>query len=221
VLHALTASGGLPGVDAYNEVWVLRKSLLGSNDGEVVKAKIDAGQEAPGDIVRALPAHLQAIRIPLKLCCGEAVPFGPEDVVLQDGDILYIEPRREEYFYTGGLLPGGQIPIPRDEDLDVLEAIALASGSVGGIAGASAAAVYRAGAGPGNVIPPTRVLLLRKLPNGQQLPIRINLSHAMRDPQERIRIMPGDFIMLYYAPGEMASNVLLNFFNFNFIYSKG
>ncbi len=28
VLHALAASGGLPGVEAYNEVWVLRKSTL-------------------------------------------------------------------------------------------------------------------------------------------------------------------------------------------------
>jgi protein involved in polysaccharide export with SLBB domain len=220
VLHALTVSGGLPGVDAYNEVWILRKSTLTSDDGESIRAKLENGQESAEEIVRSLPCHLQAIRIPLKLCCGEAVPFGPEDVVLHDGDVLYIEPRRQEYFYTGGLLPGGQVPIPRDEDLDVLEAIALANGSIGGIAGTSAAAVLRAGAGPGNIIPPTRVLVLRKLPNGQQLPIRVNLSHAMRDPLERIRIMPGDFLMMYYTPGEMAGNTVLNFFNFNFIFSQ-
>jgi hypothetical protein len=219
VLHALTASGGLPGVDATNEVWILRKTMLAPADMEVARAKVEAGIESPEEIVRCVPAHLQAIRIPLKLCCGEPVPFSPEDVVLYDGDILYIEPRRQEYFYTGGLMPGGQIPMPRDEDLDVMEAIALSSGSIGGIAGTSAAAVLRAGAGVGNIIPPTRVLILRKLPNGQQLPIRVNLTQAMHNPQERIRIMPGDFLMMYYTPGEQAANGLLNFFNFNILIS--
>ncbi len=41
----------------------------------------------------------------------------------------------------------------------------------------------------------------------------------MQDPSERIRIMPGDFIMMYYTPAETATNVMLNFFNFNIIYS--
>ena len=217
VLHALTISGGLPGVDAMNEIWVLRKTTLQANDFETVRARVDSGQESAAEIVRSIPAHLQAIRIPLKLCCGEAVPFASEDIVLHDGDVLYIEPRRQEYFYTGGLLPGGQIPIPRDEDLDVIEAAALANGSIGGLAGTGAAAVLRAGAGVGNIIPPTRVLILRKLPNCQQLPIRVNLTQAMRNPQERIRIMPGDFIMMYYTPGEQLSNAALNFFNINLL----
>ncbi len=191
--------------------------MLTPSDSENLQASVAQGEKSPEEIIKSIPSHLQAIRIPLKLCCGEPVPFGPQDVVLEDGDVLYIEPRRQEYFYVGGLLPGGQVPIPRDEDLDILEAIALANGSIGGIAGTSAAAVLRAGAGVGNVVPPTRVLLLRKLPNGGQLPIRVNLSHAMRDPSERIRIMPGDFIMMYYTPGEQLANGVLNFFNFNFL----
>lgn len=217
VLHALTASGGLPGVDANNEVWILRKTILQPGDAEQVKEKVDEGKESAEEIVKSLPAHLQATRIPLKLCCGEPVPFSPQDVVLNDGDILYIEPRRQEYFYTGGLIPGGQIPLPRDEDLDILEAVALANAAVGGVSGSSNAAVLRAGAGVGNVIPPTRILILRKLPNGGQLPIRVNLSHAMRDPSERIRVMPGDFVMMYYTPGEQIANGTLNFFNFNIL----
>ncbi len=217
VLHALTASGGLPGVDANNEVWILRKTVLQPGDAETVQAKVAEGKETAEEIIKSVPAHLQATRIPLKLCCGEPVPFSPQDVVLNDGDILYIEPRRQEYFYTGGLMQGGQIPLPRDEDLDILEAIALANGAVGGVSGSSNAAVLRAGAGVGNIIPPTRVLILRKLPNGGQLPIRVNLSHAMRDPAERIRIMPGDFVMMYYTPFEQVANGTLNFFNFNIL----
>lgn len=215
VLHALVISGGLPGVDANNEVWILRKSTLGENDAAQIKNLVDNGED-PQKAVSQLPAHLEAIRIPLKLCPNQPIPFAPEDVVLQEGDIVYIEPRRNEYFYTGGLLPGGQIPMPRDEDLDILEAISLAQGSVGGVGGTGAAAVLRAGAGIGKVIPPTRVLVLRKLPNGDQLPIRIDLAKAMQDPTERINIMAGDYIMMYYKPGQEITNSALNFFNFGF-----
>lgn len=214
VLHALASSGGLPGVDAYNEVWVLRKSTLEPHAVVNIKSKIDGGEE-PEQVICQLPAHLEAIRLPLKLCPDQPIPFTPEDVLLQDGDVVYIQPRRDEYFYTGGLLSGGQIPMPRDEDLDVLEAVSMASGSIGGLGGTSSVAVLRAGAGVGNIIPPTRVLILRKLPNGEQLPIRVDLAKAMVDPSERIKIHAGDFIMLYYKPSEMTGNAVLNFFNFN------
>ncbi len=48
-----------------------------------------------------------------------------DDVRLKDGDIVYIESRETEVFYTGGLLQGGEFPLPRDYDLDVLGAMAL------------------------------------------------------------------------------------------------
>jgi hypothetical protein len=214
VLHALAASGGLPGVDAYNEIWILRSSRMDEELREELEEAI-AGGANPSEAIRNSRTHVTATRLPLKLCSGETMEFGPEDVELHAGDIVYIEPRQDEYFYTGGLLPGGQIPLPRDEDLDILEAIALATGSVGGLGGTSSVAVLRAGAGLGNIIPPTRVLVLRKLPNGQQLPIRVDLTLAMRDPKERIKVMAGDYVMMYYKPGETAANSLLNFFNLN------
>lgn len=219
ILHALAATGGLPGVDAYNEIWVLRREQLTDIDQQMIQDAVKNGL-SPYQVLQQVPTHVHALRIPLKGCSGEPLCFTPEDVCLETGDILYVEPRRDEYFYTGGLLPGGQIPMPRDEDLDIIEAIALAQGSVGGLGGTSSVAVLRAGAGPGNVIPPTRVLVLRKLPNGQQLPIRVDLSLAMKDHKERIRVMAGDYIMMYYKPGEMTANAVLNFFNFNWILSR-
>jgi hypothetical protein len=57
--------------------------------------------------------------------------------------------------------------------------------------------------------------VLRKLPNGQQIPIRVDLAVAMKDPKERIKIMAGDYIMMYYKPGENFTNAALNFFNLN------
>jgi hypothetical protein len=214
VLHALTATGGLPGLDCVNQVWVLRTKRLGDQSFEDTQAQIEAGGD-PRKILDELCGRTLAVRIPLRTCAHEPLPFGREDILLHDGDIVYLEPRIAEVYYTGGLLPGGQIPLPRDHDIDVVEAIAIAQGSVGGPGGVSGASVFRAGAGPGNVIPPTRVLILRKLPNGEQLPIRVDLTKAMRDSKERITIQPEDMVMLHYKPTEIATNVLLNFFNWN------
>jgi protein involved in polysaccharide export with SLBB domain len=214
VLHAMAASGGLPGVDAYNEIWVLRRSAISDIDHSNFEKEIENGVEVDA-AVRQLATHVEATRIPLKLCTSEAINFTTEQISLNSGDIVYIEPRKDEYYYTGGLLPGGQLPLPRDEDLDIIEAIAQATGSVGGLGGTSSVAVLRAGAGIGQIIPPTRVLVLRKLPNGQQIPIRVDLAVAMKDPKERIKIMAGDYIMMYYKPGENFTNAALNFFNLN------
>ncbi|MFK7736411.1 MAG: polysaccharide biosynthesis/export family protein [Pirellulaceae bacterium] len=215
LLHALAISGGLPGVDAYNEVWILRRQQLQEGDSVQIRGLVEEGY-SPSDAIVKVATHVDAIRIPLKLCPDEPIPFTDEDVRLHDGDVVYIEPRRDEYFYTGGLLGGRQIPMPRDEDLDVLEALALAEGSVGGLGGTSSVSVLRAGAGLGNIIPPTRVVVIRKLPNGQQLQIRVDLNEAKKNPQERLRIMAGDFVMMYYKPGEMLGNAALNFFNVNY-----
>lgn len=216
VLHALAASGGLPGMDAFNDVWILRAGGPSGDMIDGVRQRVEQGA-SPEMVVQDLQANCTAIRIPLWVAPNQPLPFRPEDIVLQPGDVVYLEPRDEDFFYTGGLLPGGRIPLPRDQDLDVVEAIAYANGAVGGPSGGGVA-VFRSGAGPGNIVPPTRVLILRKLASGEQLPIRVDLTKATRDPKQRILIQPGDVVMLHYKPGELMGNVAMNFFNFNVIY---
>jgi len=215
LLHLLAATGGLPGIETYSHVWILK-----STSPEAVadaQARVGGGEDA-GQVFRALNAQRTAIRIPLRIKPGEQLPFGPQDVILHTGDVIYLEPRETDYFYTGGLLPGAEIPLPRDRDIDVMEAVAIANGSLGGLGGASAA-VFRAGAGPGNIIPPSRAVVVRKLPSGQQIMIRVDLSRARFDPTERVIIQPGDFVMMHYKPAEIASNVALNFFQFTYLVS--
>ena len=65
------------------------------------------------------------MRIPLRLPPGQTPTFKPEDIILESGDIVMIESREREVFYTGGLLGGGEYPLPRDYDLDVLGALAI------------------------------------------------------------------------------------------------
>ena len=105
--------------------------------------------------------------------------------------------------------------MPRDEDIDVIEAIALANGSTGGPLGQSGDALSQGT--PGHMVRPTRVIILREMPDGRQLPIRVDLARAMTDQKERILIQPNDVVMLQFKPQQAVFNGLLNFVNFTWI----
>lgn len=191
VLHALNATGGPPGLDARNEIIILR------------------GQYDPSD-----PAT-QATRIPLRIYPDQQLVIPEESIVLHDGDIIRIEARETEVYYTAGLVGGGQYPLPRDYDLDVIEALAqvrapLINGSFN--QNAFVGAAVQAGIGFPN---PSLCVVLRQLPNRQQLPIRVDLNRAFRDPRERILIQPGDVIVLQERPGEAIARYLTTTIRFN------
>lgn len=211
VLHALLATGGLPGVDAYSDVWIMH----GSPDDFPLASQLVEGGDRPAKIIERYSKTRHFVRIPLRAVPGEPLPFNPEDVILHDGDIVYVETRQTEFFYTGGLLPGGQIPLPRDYDIDVLGAISLANGAVAGPHGYNGANQLQFRSGPGNIIPPSRVIIVRTLPDGDQIKIRVDINVAVNNPKERIRILPGDVVMLNYKPHEVVGNTLLNLVNFN------
>lgn len=210
VLHALSESGGLPGVMAKNELIVLRGSFDEAQDLAPLLDDIDnyiqvsdASSKAPKNV----------IRIPLRSRPGEPVQkLRQEDIILGNGDIVYIQSRDAEVFYTGGLLEGGQFPIPRDYDLDVLGAMAMAGGSIAAAAGG--VGKNGIGAGVGSIFPPTRLLVLRVV-NGRQSVIEVDLKQAMRDPCQRILIEPNDFIVLEYRPTEVVMNTILSVFQVN------
>lgn len=220
VLHALTSTGGMPALDACNEVWILRQEQVGVNTMQQVWDHANQGSD-PTACMQCIQPSATAKRIPLWTYECEAPNFCADDVVLRDGDVLYLKSRDDEYFYTGGLLPGAAIPLPRDRDIDIVEAIAIANGSMGGPGGTSGVSVFRSGAGLGNIIPPTRAMVVRKLPGNQQIAIRVNLDEVVRKGKQRVIIQPGDFVMLNYKPGEVAENALLNVFNLNVILSPG
>lgn len=146
----------------------------------------------------------EVIRIPIRLSPGEAPDFSEADVILRDGDIIFIESRETEVFYTGGLLGGGQYMLPRDYDIDVIEAIAIATGRSTSTSGAGFG--NRIG-GPASLnrdisVGASDCVILRKAGDGHLIPIKVNLNKADRDPKYRVRILPGDYIVLQYKPHE-------------------
>jgi protein involved in polysaccharide export with SLBB domain len=210
VLHALATSGGLPGLDVFSEVWIFRNRQSESVDPALFQQQLSEAGSAQKLAERWTQGERQVVRIPLRVDPEEPLPFTQDDILLEDGDVVYLPPREIENFYTGGQLPGGKVPLPRDQDTDVLEAIALVNGTTGGPA--TNASIFRTG--PGNLYPPTQGLIVRKLPNGQQLRIRVDLNRALHDPSERILIQPEDQFLLFYKPSEFYANLLLNYVGF-------
>jgi hypothetical protein len=154
---------------------------------------------APYDLGNSL-AGRHIIRIPVRLGPGEQTDITESDIILHDGDIVFIEARDTEVFYTGGLLGGGQYSLPRDYDLDVLGAIAIAQGrSAGGGSPATQSVGGQSALNNDVSISASRMIILRPLADGTQLPIMVDLYAALRDPAERIIIQPGDYLLLQYT----------------------
>jgi len=264
VLHALALTGGLPGLDAVNEVVIQRGYFQDELDTEFVspdtlpkviihevyalpsEAPVSApradnaasealarelqGLPSDGNPRKAVPAWKadgrgqaaqisrggQTVRIPLRLRPGQVPSVRPEDIVLHTGDILYIESREAEYFYTGGLLPPGQFTVPRDYDLDVVQAIALVGGPLvsGGV---NPINLTGTSLSSGIGFPsPSLVSVLRRTPDGRQVVIHVDLNQALRDPRERVLIQPRDLILLQEKPSEALARYFTNVFRFNF-----
>ena len=141
------------------------------------------------------------IKIPVRLAPGEVPHITDEMITLHDGDIVFIENRLTEVFYTGGLLGGGQYTLPRDYDLRVLEAVSIAEGrsqgsgqirAVGGVSALNKDVSNSA----------SRLAILRMLPNGKRITIEVDLHKAMRYQEENIIVQPGDMLILEYTMPE-------------------
>lgn len=222
VLHALMETGGLPGLNAKNEVRILRANRADQRKrDEFIKqfyaTFYNANQTNPCVCPPPLPDDPSIVRIPMRLPPGVTPSFRPEDIVLQEGDIVYIESRDQEVFYTGGLLPGGEWKIPRDYDLDVLGAMAIAGrgiASAGGQQGGGGGFGGGLAQGIGGV-PPGNLYILRKTPCNGQVTIHVDLARAINNPQERPLVQPGDILILQYKCEEELLNFGLgSFFTF-------
>lgn len=224
VLNALIESGGLPGVNAKNEVKVLRASRADQRRRDEFVQQFYQQYYCnpdPCGCPPPLPEDPAILKIPMRLPPGVIPSLRSEDVILEDGDIVYIESREAEVFYTGGLLPGGEFKIPRDYDLDVVAAMALTGGGIsspqqGGGGGGGVGGLGRLFGG----VPPGMLYVLRKTPCNGQITIEIDLAKANVDPRERILVQPGDILILRYKPSEEILNFGLGtFFTFGIQYA--
>ncbi len=159
----------------------------------------------------------QLIRIPLRLRPEEAPPFKPEDVVLQTGDIVFIEARDTEVYYTGGLLFARQFVLPRDYDLRAVDAVALAGGPLinGGVTQNNlSGSIIASGLGSPS---PSQLSVIRKTKCQGEVVIKVDLNRALRDQRENILIQAGDVLILQETPGEAITRYVTTVFRFNVV----
>jgi hypothetical protein len=218
VLHALAKTGGLPGSDAQNEIIIDRGFLRGVHHDHDVREELACvpPDYKPG---AATTSHGGVTRIPLRLRPGEKPPFRPEDILLHSGNIVFIESRRTDVYYTAGLLPPGEHILPRDSDLDVIDAVIRVHGPLvsGGIGASNLSGAIVAG-GVGNPSP-SLLTVLRKTPEGGRIPIRVSLNQALQDPRDRILVQPGDELILQETPQEAIARFFTSQFGFSSLFT--
>lgn len=224
LLHALSATGGLPGLDAQNEILIFRGTSIDGALRDKLLADLNTGRDPCTDL-QELPDDENIVRIPIRFFPDELPVFKEEDIILQTGDIVYIPSRDRELYYLGGALRGGAQQLPRDYDLDILQAIAVSGGSIapGGVGlgqGQGGGGGGAFGGGSRTVgIPPSRAIILRKLPGRRQIAIRVNLCTALQNPAERILIQPEDTIIVQYTIFEELGNLAISMIQFNFLFN--
>ena len=139
-------------------------------------------------------------------------------------DIVFIEARDTEVFYTGGLLPSGEYPLPRDYDLDVVEAVVQIGGPLvnGGINANNLSGGLIA---PGIGSPSPRLLtVLRPSPKGGRMPIIVDLHKALVDPTENLLLVPGDVLILQESPKQAIARYfsqVVNLSIFSEVFARG
>lgn len=220
LLSVLADTGGLPGPDAANEVIIQRgyrdtDEKLGS--ANEFAARLDACGET-GWGAGSNEAWPDFARIPLRWYPNESPPFKPEDVKLRDGDVVYIPALDVQVYYTGGLLPPREVPLPRDYDLGVVEALLRVGGPL--VSGGFNANNFGGGLGQFAGIgqsSPSLLSVVRRAPDGRLVNIRVNLNRAVQDPRENILIHPGDVLILQQTPQEAIFRYLGDIVNFTFI----
>lgn len=211
VLTALARSGGLPGLESTQEVIVQRGYWDGTSDP--MNGGYDQPAQADLSATRDAPRHI--VRIPMRTRGGEPVGFGPQDVILRNGDIVIVRSRQPEFYYTGGLLPADEVPLPNDYDLTVVEAILKGRGPLfnGGLNTSNLnGAVIQAGVGNPS---PSLLAVIRRTPNNGQVTIRVNLNDAVRDPRENILVQAGDILILQESPDEAITRYFTQVFQLN------
>ena len=111
---------------------------------------------------------------------------------LRSGEVVNVKSPSNQFFYASGALNAGQYPIPRDRQLNALQAVALAGGSFNSQRG-------------GAYLGPSELVITRQ--NGQTF--RVDYQRLQANPNA-VRIRPGDSLSLQYKPREVIGNAAAN-----------
>ena len=199
LLSALVAAGGLS-KDADSEVEIRRTDASNLPQNQVQGGTLQAADRTGNNLLpasyqqeQALAAPSAAIKVNLKTV-GAGTEKLPE---LHDGDVVYVAKRTPKPVYVIGLVrKPGEFPFPMNQEIRILDAIALAGGCSNPLA--------------------ENVLVIRR-PPGKTEPIRIAVSlQAAKQGQDNVALAPGDTVSVEQTPATVVMDFIQNFIRVGF-----
>jgi polysaccharide export outer membrane protein len=196
LLAALVASEGLA-KDASADVEIRhtdRRPLASADSPDRPSAEANApGLNAGLVAYEAEPPELLTTKVNLVA----ATSGRQKTPSLRDGDIVYVAKRTLPAIYVLGLVgKPGELPFPPNQELRVLDALAMAGGCSSPVA--------------------DKVLVIRRLPNREE-PVQIAVSiQAAKSGHDNIALAPGDTVMVEQTPETFVLDIIKNFLHFSF-----
>jgi len=205
--NAIAAAGGLT-EEAGTQVDVLRHESptffaegapadSPSSDG-VALTSYEAGNSlswSPSDATAARPGPPakvapRTVRIDL----AQAEPYRENHHQLNDRDVVLVLPQEKQLIHVTGLVKrADQFTLSRDQDVRLLDAIAMAGGISSPIA--------------------DKVVVIRHMENmPEPVIIRTSIRKAKRDGNENLRLAPGDLVSVEVTPATMVYDTANTFF---------
>ena len=204
LLNALVQSGGLPGVNARDNIQIYRQGYPPASPapGRVnLRGGVSSFPRAGQSRSASSLGGGRVDNVPLRSRSGQA-SFPRSQSRLNDGDIVQIRAKPTEVYYTGGQLRPGEFLIPRDRQLSILEAVSLAGGipqNRGGIGVPQA--------------PPGALTVHRRTAGGGQVSMRFDLGGGFSSVASRTPVRSGDLLILDFSRQERVRNIGTGVFN--------
>ena len=209
LVSALAAAGGLD-EKAGTVVEIIRQptfgSLAGSTDhdgsrGEVQLAGYRPSAQGTEGKAKSTNGWRGGQTIEIDLANLSANPN--VDFRLNDRDVVQIAPRKVEVVHVAGLVhKPGQFELPLDQDIFLLDAIALAGGRSSPVA--------------------DKIFVIRQIENQPEpLVIEASLSEAKLNGAENLKLVAGDSISLEQTPSTVALEAFTKFFRLTFGVASG
>ena len=199
LLNALVAAGGL-NKDADSEVEIRHTDAGNLPPNQLPAGNLQAADGIGKDLVPASYQQDQAASGPLSVIkvSLNSVAAGAEKLPdLRDGDVVYVAKRTPKPVYVIGLVrKPGEFPFPVNQEIRVLDAIALAGGCSNPLA--------------------EDVLVIRR-PPGRVEPIRISIGlQAAKQGQDNVALAPGDTVSVEQTPATAVIDFIQNFIRVGF-----
>ncbi len=204
LVSALAAAGGLSD-DAGSEIEIITQPRYGYADqiaaspsadpttsDQIQLASFDAPRRAQTTKKKWLPT--QTVRIDLT----DTDALRRADYRLKDRDIVRVVSRKKEVIHVAGLVnEPGQFELPKDQEIRLLDAIAMAGGRSSVVA--------------------DKVFVIRQLPSDDEaIVIQASLATAKQNSQENLVLGPGDTVTIEQTPATAVVDTVSRFFRLSF-----